>query len=151
MGLLSTTHHHHRRTEKVYQENNVNITEKRAPTDESIKLLKEFQEKSVKNLIDSVRINTMGIDVLVFVFNQEMITDEVELRVAFNINGHDYRVVEKIGRGDYQNGIRKHNGHLGFNQAVANTIHENLSKAIAREIMIKAPQMNEILSNLNSH
>ncbi|AGO49670.1 hypothetical protein Phi13:2_gp060 [Cellulophaga phage phi13:2] len=149
MGLLST--HHHRHTKKVYEKSNINITEKRAPTDESVKLLKEFQEKAIKNLIDSVRINTMGIDVMVFIFNQEMITDEVELMVSFNINGNNYRLVEKIFRGEYQNGIRKKLGHLDFSRAVSYTIHEILSKAIAREIMLKAPQMNEILRSLKSH
>lgn len=151
MGLLSTTHHYHTKTVREPYEKSVTINQHRAPTDESVRLLKEFQEKAVKNLIDSVRINTMGIDVMVFVFNQEMISDEVELRVVFNINGHNYKLQEKIKRGDYRNEIRKNSGALSFNQSIIKTIHEVLSKAIAREILINAPEVSEMLKSLNSH
>lgn len=76
-----------------YVTKNINITEKRAPTDESVKLLNEMQDKAVENLVKrfSTSNNTLQITGAVY---DNPFKGEKELHCKFVLNGqeHTFRV-----------------------------------------------------------
>ena len=62
------------------------VTEKRAPTDESIRLLKEMEEEVKNNIIDSIRLTNNGFEGQVLV-NQNYINGQLDILVVFKLNG----------------------------------------------------------------
>lgn len=72
------------RTEYVTR--NVNVTEKRAPTDESVRLLREMEDAAEKEIIKAVRVGDTMIECVVHQ-NFSVIDDLIELRAVFSLNG----------------------------------------------------------------
>lgn len=70
----------------------IHITEKRAPTDESIRLATEFQQKAIDSIIGTKRVDVNGIAGELTVFKTPW-KDEVSFCLIYNINGkrHDFR------------------------------------------------------------
>lgn len=64
----------------------VTVTEHRAPTDESVKLLKEMQEKASAALIGAVHVNDTALDA-VLQLEEDLASDAVLFRVVFSLNG----------------------------------------------------------------
>jgi len=62
------------------------ITEKRAPTDESIRLATEFQQKAIDSIIGTKRVDVNGIAGELAVFKTPW-NDEVLFCLIYNING----------------------------------------------------------------
>lgn len=93
MGLFSENHYHR---------HEVNITEKKAPTDESIRILNEFQEKALDNLIAKVEVKNNLIDGAVMAFDMARtstaIQSEVTIICKFKINGQEFVVEKGISR-----------------------------------------------------
>ena len=87
-------------TEYVPYEKTVTITEHKAPTDESIRLLNEFQEKALKNLIRKVEIKDNIIDGVLFVFRYNLDPNMRRLIFRFKLNGQEYEIEDnyEIGR-----------------------------------------------------
>lgn len=58
--MFDSHHHHSHKTDVIVREvtKNVNVTEERAPTDESVRLLDEFQAKAEERIIKSFNIQT---------------------------------------------------------------------------------------------
>lgn len=77
----------------------VNIKEFRAPTDESLRLLSEMEQKVKERFISSIEVvdNFLTTEVLFFEepFNRR---HEITFCVKFNINGHDYSGEGKMDR-----------------------------------------------------
>jgi hypothetical protein len=73
----------------VYE--NKTVHEHRAPTDKSVELLKEFEEKAESKLVERIIIdnNIMG-DILVF---EDAMVRSVRMR--FKLNGRDYEIEDK--------------------------------------------------------
>lgn len=88
------------RTEYVPYEKTVAITEHKAPTDESVRLLNEFQEKALKNLIKKVEIKDNIIDGVLFVFRYDLDPNMRRLIFRFKLNGQEYEIEDnyEIGR-----------------------------------------------------
>lgn len=64
----------------------IHITEKRAPTDESIRLATEFQQKTIDSIIGTKRVDVNGITGELTVFKTPW-NDEVLFGMIYNING----------------------------------------------------------------
>ena len=78
-----------RSTKVVPYEKTVNIN--RAPTDESVKLLKEFEEKAVENIIDKIHVNDNNINGLVLVKQIQLNPFNHKFYWKFTLNGKEYR------------------------------------------------------------
>lgn len=78
-----------RATEVVPYEKTVNIN--RAPTDESVRLLKEFEEKAVENIIDKIHVNGNSINGLVLVKQIQLNPFNHKFYWKFTLNGKEYR------------------------------------------------------------
>lgn len=93
MGRLSENHYHH---------HDVKVEEKKAPTDESIRLLNEMQEKALDNLISKVEVKNNLVEGTVFAFEMARTSaalhHEVMIICKFKINGHEYVVEKGISR-----------------------------------------------------
>lgn len=72
------THHHHH-------------TEKRAPTDESVKLLREMEQAAQDKLDASIRLEANGFECVVQVF-ERMIDGDFAIVVHFSLNGNRHKV-----------------------------------------------------------
>lgn len=90
MGLFNTTHIIQGKTDRVPYCKEVNITEKKAPTDESVRLLNEMQEKAQRNIISTIRIEENCLKAIVVYFQDDIEKDRVKYQIRFNLNGKDH-------------------------------------------------------------
>ena len=67
----------------------MDVTEHRAPTDESIKLFKEFEEKAMKNIIASGRVEDNVINFKCYIYSDKMSWDDI-CKCVFTVNGNEY-------------------------------------------------------------
>lgn len=101
MGLFSDNHYH-RHDNSTHIRFPDTIKEIKAPTDESIKLLNEFQEKALDNLISKIEVKNNIVEGTVCAFEMARTTaalqHEVMIICKFKINGHEYVVEKGINR-----------------------------------------------------
>lgn len=101
MGLLSTTNHFHshKGTEIRFPDT---IQEHKAPTDESIRLLNEMQDKAIQNLIAKVEVRDNLVEGVAWAMgnNYSTMDFDVQLFFKFKINGHEFVVDKKINRSE---------------------------------------------------
>ena len=67
------------------------VTEKRAPTDESVRLLKEMEEKADGKRIASLRLPSNHLDGVVH-FERDFASQKFVARAHFKVNGHQLQV-----------------------------------------------------------
>lgn len=98
MGLFSTTHHHHNTEIISHGPSHVTVTEKKAPTEESVKLLNEFEEKARKNIIAKVHTvdNTINLIAIAYTDNRVTASQFGEVHIKFSINGKEYNITERF-------------------------------------------------------
>lgn len=77
----------------------VTVTEKRAPTDESVRLLKEMEGEARNKLIESVRVTGSNFEMVVH-FEKDFASDENVYRAITAINGTRVVLEHRAGRGD---------------------------------------------------
>jgi GTPase len=73
-------------TRTQYVDRDVTITEHRAPTDDSVKLLREMEAKAEAEVLKSVNVSTTTFECVVHQV-LENISDKVRLSAIFNVNG----------------------------------------------------------------
>lgn len=78
LGQKSEKHHHHHET---------TVVEKKAPTDESVRLLKEMEEAATKRFLDSVRIGDTHFECVVSQM-QLPAYDTYRWTAIFSLNGN---------------------------------------------------------------
>ncbi len=101
MGLLSTTHNHITKGTTQYVTKEINVTEKRAPTDESIRLLNEMQDKARKNIILTIPIENNILTGIAIMYQDTVVRDAVLLHIRFTLNGKDYIIEEDFNKLDW--------------------------------------------------
>jgi hypothetical protein len=99
----------------------VNVTEKRAPTDESVRLLKEMEQKARDNIIASIELDSNLVKGRVFVM-KEWLSGKNNFAVLMDINGK--RVEIKVSTDEY-NSV----------ESQMQRIYEEIGKRIAVEVM----------------
>ncbi len=67
------------------------VTEKRAPTDESIRLLREMEQAALDQVEKSFRVEANGFSCLVQFFSRPEFSENV-FRVYFDLNGKKHKV-----------------------------------------------------------
>lgn len=81
--------------------NHVNVTEKRAPTDESIKLFHELREKAEKEIIDVLIQGSNAENVLnhvSFRTERDNLRELQKIYVAFELNGQQHKIECSVDR-----------------------------------------------------
>jgi len=79
------------RVESAPSYKSVSITEKRAPTDESVLLLKEMEHAAAEKLLESVRVANCGIDVVIHRY-EDYLTQATKFLIIYKLNGEQRRV-----------------------------------------------------------
>jgi len=72
----------------------IEIIEKKAPTDESIKLLNEFEEKARKNIIAKVQVNDNTLNGITIAYTNHHATASTigKIYFKFSINGQEFNL-----------------------------------------------------------
>ena len=63
----------------------VYVTEKRAPTDESVRLLKEMEHAAAEKLLESVRVENCGIDAVMHRY-EDYLTQQTKFLIIYKLN-----------------------------------------------------------------
>ena len=140
--MFDTINHRPVIREAVPYEKNIVITENRAPTDESVKLLNEMQDKAISNVVHSVSVTDNSINAVVFYFIREAATWSYEWRARFTFNGKETTLSGIINRGD----LLRENKY-GSNQAAV-AIYISICEQIAKNILQSA-EVFELINKLH--
>jgi hypothetical protein len=131
MGLFSDKHYHsHDNSTHVRFPDTIKMEEHKAPTDESVRLLNEFQEKALDNLISKIEVKDNLVEGTVMAFHvgytSAALREEVKIICKFKINGHEYVVEKGVSRDE-----------LWVNNADASITQINLAlKDYAKSVML---------------
>ena len=107
---------------RVYHDHNTRITENRAPTDESVRLLKEFGDAARDQIVGVIRNKNNGIDFTAHVFNEADNPFDTLVRIRCSVNG---RMI------DFTTTTPRH----ADKKQLAEFIIDKLAQAIARELI----------------
>lgn len=119
--------YHDHSKEYVPYDKNVYVTEKRAPTDESARLIKELEEKAIEKIFHTASINN-ELNVAVVYINDIWRSKFI---AKFNLNGHEYTVEDHIDKKRVSASLS-----MGSHEVI-NAVAESLSRKIAKEIILK--------------
>ena len=107
------------------------IHEHRAPTDESIKLLNEMQEKTLKNIVAQFKVDNNVLSGIVTYFSLDMIHYQYLGVFQFKLNGIEHSISEKIDKFDLKRD--KERVLRDFYTKVSQTISEELFNAAMKD------------------
>ena len=138
MGLFSTTHHHHTKTVSVPYEKNVTVHEHKAPTDKSVELLNEMQEKAQRNIITTIKIEENFLKAVVIYYRDEMVMDRMTYHIRFELNGKEYMIEDHIDNFEWRQEMSKSYMGLG-NEVIFRALHKKFSEMVANELMKQSP------------
>lgn len=99
--MFNTTHIHQSHDRLVPYEKTVTITEKKAPTDQSIELLNEFQEKAKQNIIDTIIIDNNVMKAVAVFLTGDIISDKYRYFLKYVLNGKEYKTSGEFSRIDF--------------------------------------------------
>ena len=101
---------------------NFNVTEKRAPTDESIRLLREMEKEALNKIIKNIDLSNNQFSARLLVFEDPLNLNS-KGKVLFSLNGkkHELNMTFKF---------------LESKEDMINMCYDELAKYVAREIMI---------------
>ena len=150
MGLFSThtsTHtHSHSETLVPYEKT---VHEHRAPTDVSVQLLNEFQEKAVENILHAFKLKDNIIEADGFFIQTTPFDFNIEFHCKFKLNSNEYYVKEKINCFDFRQDIRKYFDNMEYRSAVIQLIYKKVSEVIAKELILKNSETVEAFLSVN--
>jgi hypothetical protein len=84
------SHHLHVRNVSESVTRRVEITENRAPTDESVRLLREMEDRAQARIVATTRVEDMGISCVIHKM-AEPHTGDTKYAVIYSLNGKKYR------------------------------------------------------------
>lgn len=139
---FSTHHHHTSGPSRV----DVNVTEKKAPTDESVRLLAEMQQKVIDNVLGQLKIDVNGVTGEIIVLRQTWSLCDIAFGVAYNINGKRHHFKTDIHDVDVWQ--KENEFHCSRNEAMLRVFAKKFAEHIASQILdnLKFDDFNQILS-----
>lgn len=105
---------------RVYETRNTTINEHRAPTDESVRLLREMERKAQEQVIQAVRVENTPIDSVIHSIREHG-TGDTLWRCIFKVNGKQLQA-------DYIQRFEEDR------QTIANGIRDAIAKQVANVI-----------------
>lgn len=143
MGLLKTTHNHFVSKEYVPYEKTVIVHEHKAPTDESVKLLNEMQDKALKNILAQIPIESNVMKGCVIFMHDDIVWQKISLILKFNLNGENFEIHDQIEKREFEKIADK--SIRDGSSYVIEYIHERFSKIIAAELMNQSRDFFKLL------
>lgn len=92
MGLFDVTRSTYERHDHTH---NTTVVEKRAPTDESVKLLREMERAAQDSVIKSIRVNNCEIDCVIHV-HRDVLNHQHMIATIYKLNGSRRTVESRI-------------------------------------------------------
>lgn len=135
MGLFSTTHvHRHESTHYIDRD----ITIKNAPTEESLKLLNEMQQKVKDNIIDSIKIEGNFINAVVVYFSNDVYRNCVDYEIKYTLNNIEYKISGDVSDVEFQQKLR--GAYFGFGlESVAKVFIKEFTDKLMLNIFKQSP------------
>ena len=129
----------HNRTEYVTRE----VHEHRAPTDDSVKLLREMEAKAQEQIIEAVHVGDTTFECVLHQCRQPL-DDSRKWLAVFSLNGK--KLTAEFEWRDWQ--IKRQDAALGLLDAIAKTIaNEVLTSALMRFEAVSLPSPNRSSPN----
>jgi len=97
-------------------------TEHRAPTDDSVRLLNEMQEKARDNIIKTITVSDNAVNGIIIVF-KNLMENSYEVIADFTINGKEYMVKKQTTRAQVE-----------LNEEILRYMVEEVGHTIAMEL-----------------
>lgn len=133
-----------REVDYIPYEKSVSVNEHKAATDESIKLLNEFQEKAKENLCYSVRINQTFINAVAFFFREDQMDGGFEVYYKFGLNGSEFKVKSFISDDEWHEARMKHPLDEPSINISVKLVYERIANEIAKELLRRTlPELNK--------
>lgn len=139
LGYPTGDKHYHEHKSKI------EVTENKAPTDESIRIFKELEEKAKKSVLDSYKCENnvfkctaVWLQSGVVMHSRVSATDIVEFNARFSINGREYRVSKEITGEEYF-AFKRTIGLEDKYQLIMKYIGDEVSKVVTMLIMSNFP------------
>lgn len=117
-------------TQTEYVTKNVNVTEKRAPTDESVRLLKEMEEAARSKIEDTFILTNNGFECRIYTALENN-TYDYWITAVYVLNGKKLRSEARVSKYDLERVSDKH-------VKLFDAIKAEVAKDIAREILVPA-------------
>lgn len=114
------------------------IHEHRAPTDESVRLLNEMQDKAMDNIMQKIILNDNMFKGVVYVVNSPM-ADGFQIYIRFTLNGVSREIKDIISRMDMYEKQLTDSGKL------IDYCIEKFSKILACELIANFGGMKEVI------
>lgn len=128
MGLINSTHNHRHVTNNYEGNKTINVTEKRAPTDESVRLLNEMEAKALQNIVHKIVIDENHLKGVVVFYKDEFMFNGFTLFIKFILNEKEYSFEEQLKIRDLH--IRPHDNEWALFTAYQ-VIHEKFVKTVS--------------------
>lgn len=112
-----------------FVDRHISITENRAPTDESVKLLREMEQKAEERIVETVRVQNTVFDCVVHSW-WEAHSDKQCFRAVFKLNGKNMEAKYECDRpreGDHE-----------YRMKAATGLRDEIAKIIATEAISDA-------------
>ncbi|MBP7509379.1 MAG: hypothetical protein KA807_16325 [Prolixibacteraceae bacterium] len=135
--MFNTTIHH---KEYIPYTKNVEVNEHRAPTDESIKLFDEIQQRTINRVVNSFEIKDNTINAVVVYFVHSIQIDKLEFVCKFYFNGKGHQFNGEILRHELIN------SKYGSN-AVAIELGKRLCYLFADNVLKEVPDLHKYLNS----
>jgi hypothetical protein len=117
----------------------------KAPTDESIRLLNEFSEKAIENIVSNISCDSNICKVVAIIIGYDMTTSRYpKCYCKFILNGveHQFNFELKFEYHEINN-IQTTKQHIGFSKALdmlKENLYEKFSKKIAKILVDNSPE-----------
>ncbi len=121
---------------ETYSRSNVKITENKAPTDESVKLLRKMEKAARKEVEKSIRVTDTNFDCNILL-NAEPWNNEYHILTIYTLNGKKRRVTSRVDMTQEKNDLYQDIGKTVMNDVakdIAEEVLDNLSKCVAENI-----------------
>lgn len=129
MGWFSDDRHYHTHTSHVTS--NSTVTEKRAPTDDSVKLLKEMEKAAENKLLSRIEINNTLLEIVAFEVSENVLDRGYKCLFVVKING---KIIE------HAVDISKHNTP----QELMQEVYRKISETFTEELLKASVSMEKI-------
>ena len=133
-----------RRREYVPYEKSV--TEHRAPTDDSIRIINEMEQKIKQNLLGKLVIKQNFLNAEALFFITDFPTDTVECFIKFTLNEQEFKL--KLILEEHEIDKIKWDDPYGAPNKVVEFVIVKISEAISAELIQKSiPALNKLIQN----
>jgi len=117
---------------------NVKVEEKRAPTDDSIRLLREMELEVRKRILESMAIDNNTIKGAVISIEPQRMSNKELIFGKFNLNGKDYYFEEEIDR------LETMEHSIDRNEKLFMALYKNISETITDKLLENYDKLPEI-------